>query len=44
MSAAFLVPAFHDAVDHGNGAFHFGERPIEDRQVVIDERERVVAL
>jgi hypothetical protein len=44
MSRPFPVPAVHDAVDHGNGPFHLGERPVEHRQVVIDERERVVLL
>jgi len=44
MSRPFLVPAVHDAVDRGNGTFHLGERPVEDRQVVIGERECVVLL
>jgi hypothetical protein len=44
MSAPSLAPAFHDAVDQGNGLFHLGERPVEDGEVVIDERQRVVLL
>jgi hypothetical protein len=44
MSRPFLVPALHDAVDHGHCPFDLGERPVEDGQVVIGERERVVLL
>jgi hypothetical protein len=44
MSRPFLVPALHDAVDHGHGPFNLGERPVEDGQIVIGERECVVLL
>jgi hypothetical protein len=38
MLRLLVVPAFENAVDERDGPFHFGERPVENRQVVIGER------